>query len=1265
MPTPIATLFGLYMEARNRFAHEPTAANANECIAILEQAVALPSHPAEAEIDLALYLAGRTCIPGASPDVIADAHRAGALLEAAATKTTISPGVCHEIAIGYRAAFLASGDRADADRGLALLRLAATGGPAPDGDAFQQLIELSEEVWDKTRDPNALDDVIDVYHSASASLTELTGNQQAWLLDQRASRLEDRYRLCRRPQDAAEALADWRRALAVASLENANRAHLAYSLATRLDSEAERTGQSALLDECRAMLSGEIERIGPVDRAALLSLRGMAARTAYRLTGGVSNLDAAVDDQEAALEAGPVNDDARALYQVRLSNALTDRFRSTGEEADLDESVTQAEAAIASLNDRPAADSGMGHNALGQALSLRYERGWRPEDLTASLIAYRSAIAAGRTGQSGMLWLYLNNLADKLVRHEYQRTGRVEVLNEAIGLLSEAESCDPPPDEPAMVLDTHGLTLLTRYHASDDLPDLREAVRLTGEAVELTPEGAVRRPTRLDNWASALLTWAARDGDVPAVEQAVAARRLACTLVAPWSHDAANFQINLAAGLIDQFHLTGRRDCLAEAEEICARISLDVPASWRVPVLANSAVVLMTVADASGEAGPLIEAARRLTTALGLTAPADPFQPIVAYNLAAVLQNQGIMTQRSDLVAGAITSVKQLLGQLPDNHPVRPDAELALATGYWIRGVVTGTPGDRAAAVSLGEKSLAREEPGTFKWFNAALRLSSFYQDAGQPPARSDDLLERVLADSPVPAQVIDAARQLGASRSERDDLDGASTAYVAGVRAMESLFDRQLVRTHQEQALREGLGLATRAAVTLASAGRTSEAVDVLESGRTVLSGTSLHSTRRRLEAVAAAGYEDLAEEYRAAAAAVDDQARHSGPGRSSPSAEAIRTAQGRMEAVIERISGVAGFESFPRPRPLDASELAQLPAPCVYLVPGPSGGIALLVGAGREAESRPLPGLTDTTVGARAESWRRLASSPAARASNEWSAEIISLGEWLWTVGMEAVTEMAGDASEVIMVPCGKLVDLPLHAACRPGPDGPRYLVEDLTIRYSPSLRAVLDATAAKNRPATSLLALADETLQHAPGEVAAVAATFDTAVLTLLRSQSTHSEILTALPGVHVAHFACHAFSSPADPLASAILASRDAPITLADILRLDLPAARLVVLSACESAVSDESLPDEVVNLASALVQAGVTGVVGSLWPVDDASTAVLMKQFYQLWRNQLMDPAAALCRAQAWMCSGGAGGLSGTRHDPALPATWGPFIYVGA
>jgi hypothetical protein len=1278
MSSPIETLFRSYQEARDRFFREPTAVNVEKCISILEKVLALPSHPAQADVEMALRLADRTRIPGASPDAVADAHRADALLIRVAEKTAVPPGMIRQVAIAFRVAFLASGHRTDADRGLLLLRLAATGGPSPDKDAFQQLIELSEEVWTKTGDPKALDNVIDVYRLADSSLTELTGDQQAWLLDQRAFRLMDRYRLSHRTQDAAEALADRRRALALASPGDSNRPHLAYGLALSLENEAKRTGLPALLDESRAMLSQEIEQAQAAHRASLLSRRGVAARMAYQFTGDVGNLDSAVNDQQAALKAGPVNDDAQALYQVRLSNALAERYRSAGEETDLDEAVSQAEAAIASLSSRPAEDPGMDHNALAQALNLRYERAWRPEDLAASLAAYRSAIEVGRVGHSGSLWLYLNNLADKLVRHEYQRSGRIEVLNEAVQLLTEAESSDPLPAEPAMVFNSHGLALLTRYGVNDDSSDLREAVDLTEKAVALTPEGATGRPMRLANLASALLAWADREGDVPAVERAVAARRLACTLVAPWSHDAANFQINLAAGLVEQYHLTGRRDCLAEAEQICARISPAGPTNWQLSILINSAVVLMTVAHASGSAESLAEAVRRLTTALERTASSDPFQAFVVYNLAAALQNQGLMTRRSDLLARAISSMEQLLGRLPGNHPVRSAAELALANGYRVRGVITNTPSDCAAAVALGEKALGQEAPGTFSWFNAAVQLSSFLRSAGHDPDRSDDLLEQVLLGSPAPGQVINAARQLGTSRSERGDLDGASTAYVAGVRATESLFDRQLARTHQEEALRQGLGLATRAAVTLASAGRLGEAVEVLESGRTILSGAALHSTRRRLEALTEAGHEDLATEYRAAAAAFGNRdgvggtgysagpgQGPGGPGWSAPSAEAIRAARERMQVAIQRISAIAGFESFPRPRPPDAKDLARLPAPCVYLVPGPTGGIALLVSTAGAAESRPLPDIAEDTVGARADSWRRLVTSPGARMTSEWSSEITSLGEWLWTAAMRTVTEMVGAVGEVVMIPCGKLVDLPLHAACRRGPGGPRYLVEDLTIRYSPSLRAVLDSTAARARPATSLLVLADETLRHAPAEAAAVAAIFDATAPPLLRSHSTHVEIMGALQQAQVAHFACHAFSKPVDPLASAIDACRDAPLTLADILRLDLPVTRLAVLSACESAVSDESLPDEVINLASGLVQAGVAGVVGSLWPVDDASTSVLMKQFYQLWREQQMNPAAALCQAQAWMCSGGAGEIPGTQRDPALPAAWAPFIYVGA
>jgi CHAT domain len=1265
MATPIETLQRRYQDAYQRFRREPTPANVHECIAILGQAVALPSHPVEVDIELALRLADRTRVPGASPDVTADAHRADALLEAAAKITTVSPGARRNLAIAYRVAFLATGERADADRGLKLLWLAVADGPSPDPEACQQLMELSEEVWDKTGDPKVLDDVIDVYQWIGASLTGLTVDQQASLLDRRAFRLKDRYRLSHRPEDAVEELALRRRAMTLASPESPDRAHHAYGLARSLEEEAERTGQTELLDESRAMLSREIERIRTPDRAALISRRGVAARIGYHLTRVVANLDAAVDDQQAALEAGPRSDEIRAEYQARLSGALGDRYHATGEESDLDESVSQAQAAIASVNGRPGQVATEARNVLGNALKVRYEVRRRDEDLAASLAAYRSAITAGRAEQAEFLWLYLTNLADALVRHEYQRTGHIAVLNEAAGLLAEAESCDPPPGEPAKVFNTHGLALLTRYLASSDPADLSEAVRLTRKAVDLSPEGATGLATRLHSWGFALLILAGREGDVPTLEQAVAAHRRACALVAPWSHDGVNLQIHLAGALIEQYQHTGRRGSLDEAEEICARIPLAGPAHWRISVLVNSALVLMNIADVSGSAEPLAEATRRLTTALALAAPDDPSQRIIAFNLAANLQNEMRITRRPELVSDVVTAAERLLDGLSDDDPIRPEAELILAFNYCLRGIATSTADDCAAAVALGEKSIARQAPGSHRWFNAALQLSAFYRAAGDLTGRSDDLLERVLAESPVPMQVIRAARHLGASRSWRGDLDGASSAYLAGVRATESLFDRQVARTHREGALREGAGLATLAAVTLASAGRLNEAVDVLESGRTVLSSTAVHSARRRLEALAATGHADLAEEYRAAAAAIDQQDRRDGPGPSAPSAAAIRAAQDRIQAAIERISAVPGFESFPRPRRPVAADLAGLPAPCVYLVPGLAGGVALMVAPGQAVESRALPGLGDGEVGARAESWRRLVTAAGTRIGSEWSAEITALGEWLWAAAMATVTEMAGDAEEVIMIPCGKLVDLPLHAACRSGPDGPRYLVEDLTIRYSPSLRTVLDTTAARNRPATSLLVLADETLRHAPAEAVAVATIFGTAAPPRRRTQSEHKQILAALAEAHVVHFACHAFSNPLDPLASAVDACRDAPITLADVLQLDLPAVRLVVLSACESAVSGESLPDEVINLASGLVQAGVAGVVGSLWPVDDASTSVLMKRFYELWRIESMAPATALRHAQAWMRSGGAGELPGAAHDPALPAAWAPFIYVGA
>jgi CHAT domain-containing protein len=91
-----------------------------------------------------------------------------------------------------------------------------------------------------------------------------------------------------------------------------------------------------------------------------------------------------------------------------------------------------------------------------------------------------------------------------------------------------------------------------------------------------------------------------------------------------------------------------------------------------------------------------------------------------------------------------------------------------------------------------------------------------------------------------------------------------------------------------------------------------------------------------------------------------------------------------------------------------------------------------------------------------------------------------------------------------------------------------------------------------------------------------------------------------------------------------------------LTLRDILSLRLQNARLAVLSACETGVPGTELPDEVISLPTGLAQAGIAGVVASLWSVSDLSTMMLMARFYELWKAEGVEPPAALRRAQCWV-----------------------------
>jgi CHAT domain-containing protein len=91
--------------------------------------------------------------------------------------------------------------------------------------------------------------------------------------------------------------------------------------------------------------------------------------------------------------------------------------------------------------------------------------------------------------------------------------------------------------------------------------------------------------------------------------------------------------------------------------------------------------------------------------------------------------------------------------------------------------------------------------------------------------------------------------------------------------------------------------------------------------------------------------------------------------------------------------------------------------------------------------------------------------------------------------------------------------------------------------------------------------------------------------------------------------------------------------DGILTALEVAQLDLRAAELVVLSACETGLGRTAGGEGLLGLQRAFQVAGARTLVASLWKVDDAATSVLMEEFYtNLWQKK-MTKLEALRQAQ--------------------------------
>lgn len=341
----------------------------------------------------------------------------------------------------------------------------------------------------------------------------------------------------------------------------------------------------------------------------------------------------------------------------------------------------------------------------------------------------------------------------------------------------------------------------------------------------------------------------------------------------------------------------------------------------------------------------------------------------------------------------------------------------------------------------------------------------------------------------------------------------------------------------------------------------------------------------------------------------------------------------------------------------PLEAGEVL------LYTVVTASAGAVLMVAGGRIQRVDLAVARPDTTqcvlsyVTAYQE-WRMGGDSPSARRA--WMIALDNTIRWLRESIVDPVLAVIPDGtSTVTIVPDGTIGLLPLHAAFLSA-------APDSAVRYA-ACSSSLFRSRRSERPLHALI-VAEPSIQGAPAlefahvEADAVAASFEEST-RLSGDDATVEAIELELPLRGLVHLAAHGRNRADIPDASAILLAGGEGLTVARIMSMRLVRARLVVLSACETAMQDVSLPEERLGLPLAFLQAGSPGVIASMWAVGDASTAILMARFYEEWQIR-PDPVAALSRAQTWMRTVTRGDLHKWIEKSRLPEIMGSYVGFG-
>ncbi|WP_371654429.1 MULTISPECIES: CHAT domain-containing protein [unclassified Streptomyces] len=605
-----------------------------------------------------------------------------------------------------------------------------------------------------------------------------------------------------------------------------------------------------------------------------------------------------------------------------------------------------------------------------------------------------------------------------------------------------------------------------------------------------------------------------------------------------------------------------------------------------------------------------------------------------------------------------------------------------LGDGGIVRARRAGSAGDVERireALALIEEGLALSDEGSDSWLRYSHTAGSVYCGlaAGERvPYRRTELLAKGIglleaatrqAAGPGHRLWAQAALALGRAYRTRGRTGDRATGRRYGLDALRGHAWAALLQSGTADAA-EAARLATAMSLEVAAwclaDGAVEEAVQALDSCRGLVlhAATTASSVPELLER---GGHGALAREWRATGASADlvpsalrrkalsaltaDSPTRSGEGREEPEEPAAGGA------------GAARLLDTPAPGEIGDALKALGKDALVYLVPRSEdgGGVAVLVTSRGDVHHVPLPRLTEDAGPLRE-------YEPPARAAGRdvgpvpgWGGaaparplrdQLDRLCSWAWYAAVRplfdlfVVPDRPGRVPRLVLVPMGALGLVPWHAAWAPDAEGARrHAIEEAEISYAASARLLCEVAARPRTPHTgSALVVGNPTgdLRYAGEEADAVLGAFypQARFLGLRTGDGTPQEVADWLreggDGGAVLHLACHAAVEESRS-SSAYLSLKGGELAAEQLTGTLRGQLGLVVLAACRSHVSGRG-HNEAYSLAAAFLVAGARSVVGSLWPVPDDATSVLMFMTHYFLRREDEPPVRALRRAQLWM-----------------------------